>query len=348
MRELVGYGIPVAASCWVLGVSLSGYKDWAGRSASVREQRNTELLKVIRQIHEESRFSYGSPRVHAELTLGLGEPVNRKRVERLMREAGLQGIYRRRGRKRAPGGAATEDDLVHRGFDADAPDVLWVTDITEHPTAEGKLYCAAVLDCFSRRIVGHSIDIRQTSDLVINAMSAAVARRHPVRDKTILHSDHGTQFTSWAFGRCRHSRLDPLGGTKLISPEMEEVVQVGRAVVECYGGVIVACLVGAICQKSGLGVRQGAVDPGRIGAQQGESIGVVCGAGYGQKAGDAVVVPGLTHQQEGPLVESMRVALIDADQQSVPVSSVLRDRFLLPGAQSYRSGVGGHGARQGG
>jgi len=167
----------------------------------VREQRNKELLKVIRRIHEESRFSYGAPRVHAELTLGLGEPVNRKRVERLMREAGIQGIYRRRGRKRAPGGPATEDDLVHRGFDVDAPDVLWVTDITEHPTVEGKLYCAAVLDCFSRRIVGHSIDIRQTSDLVINAMSAAVARRHPIRDKTILHSDHGTQFTSWAFGR---------------------------------------------------------------------------------------------------------------------------------------------------
>ena len=167
----------------------------------MREQRNKELLKVIRRIHEESRFSYGSPRVHAELTLGLGEPVNLKRVERLMREAGIQGIYRRRGRKHASGGAATEDDLVHRGFDADAPDVLWVTDITEHPTAEGKLYCAAVLDCFSRRIVGHSIDIRQTSDLVINAMSAAAARRHPIRDKTILHSDHGTQFTSWAFGR---------------------------------------------------------------------------------------------------------------------------------------------------
>ena len=167
----------------------------------MREQRNKELLKVIRRIHEESRFSYGSPRVHAELTLGLGEPVNRKRVERLMREAGIQGIYRRRGRKQTVSGPATEDDLVHRGFDADAPDVLWATDITEHPTAEGKLYCAAVLDCFSRRIVGHSIDIRQTSDLVINAMSAAVARRHPVPDKTILHSDHETQFTSWAFGK---------------------------------------------------------------------------------------------------------------------------------------------------
>ncbi|GAB3275532.1 hypothetical protein GCM10027589_00760 [Actinocorallia lasiicapitis] len=184
-----------------LEVSLSGYKDWAGRPASARDQRNTELLKVIRQIHEESRFSYGSPRVHAELTLGLGERVNRKRVERLMRQAGIRGIYRRRGHKPMQSGPATEDDLVGRNFTATAPDVLWLTDITEHPTKEGKIYCAAVLDCFSRRIVGHSIDIRQTSELVIDAMAAAVARRHPTPNKTILYSDHGTQFTSWAFGR---------------------------------------------------------------------------------------------------------------------------------------------------
>jgi putative transposase len=157
------------------------------------------LLKVIREVHEESRMSYGSPRVHAELTLGRGEQVNRKRVERLMREAGIQGIYRRKGRKNLVN-AATEDDLVKRAFGTEAPDVLWVTDITEHPTGEGKLYCAAILDCFSRRIIGHSIGPRQTTELVVDAMAAAVARRQP-HGSTILHSDHGTQFTSWTFGK---------------------------------------------------------------------------------------------------------------------------------------------------
>lgn len=155
---------------------------------------------MIRAIHEESRFSYGSPRVHAELTLGLGEPVNRKRVERLMRQAGIQGIHRRLGRRNQVN-EATEEDLVSRDFAVDAPDRLWVTDITEHATRQGKLYCAAVLDCFSRRIIGHSIDIRQTSTLVIDAMAAAVARREPTARTTILHSDHGPQYTSWAFGR---------------------------------------------------------------------------------------------------------------------------------------------------
>ena len=114
-------------------------------------------MKLIRDIHEESRGTYGWPRVHAELVLGLGETVNRKRVARLMRQAGMQGIHRRKGRKNLVN-AATEEDLVHRQFAVDRPDRLWLTDITEHPTAEGKLYCAAVMDAYSRRIIGWSID----------------------------------------------------------------------------------------------------------------------------------------------------------------------------------------------
>ncbi|MER7750391.1 IS3 family transposase, partial [Streptomyces bacillaris] len=196
VRELAANNIPVAVACRVLGVSRSGYTDWLGRPASLREQRNTELVKIIKEIHAESRGSYGSPRVHAELTLGRGERVNRKRVERLMRDAGIQGVHRRKGRRNLVN-TATEEDLVGRAFDAQAPDRLWVTDITEHPTEEGKLYCAAVLDCFSRRIIGHSIDIRQNTELVVAAMAAAVARRNPPDKTTILHSDHGTQYTSW-------------------------------------------------------------------------------------------------------------------------------------------------------
>ncbi|MET8335640.1 IS3 family transposase [Streptosporangium canum] len=187
-------------ACRVLSISRSGYKDWVGRPQSPRDQRNTELLKLIRDIHETSRYSYGSPRVHAELTLGLDLEINRKRVERLMREAGIQGIYRRKGRRNLVN-AATEEDLVRRAFTVEAPDRLWVGDITEHPTDEGKLYCAAVMDAYSRRIIGHSIDIRQTSVLVVDAMVMAVARRNPPDKKTILHSDHGTQYTSFSYGK---------------------------------------------------------------------------------------------------------------------------------------------------
>ena len=179
-------------ACRVLNVSTSGYYEWLGRPESPRETRNRELEKLIRAIHEESRGTYGWPRVHAELVLGLGETVNRKRVARLMRQAGLQGIHRRRGRKNLVN-AATEDDLVHRQFTVAELDRLRLTDITEHPAAEGKVYCAAVMDACSRRIIGWSIDSSQKTELVVDAIGMAILRRRPRADSTILHSDHGTQ-----------------------------------------------------------------------------------------------------------------------------------------------------------
>jgi len=173
----------------------------------MREQQNNDLLKKIKDIHETSRKSYGSPRVHAELTLGQGATVSRKRVERLMRDAGIQGAFRRKGRRNLVN-LATHEDLVSRAFVADAPDRLWVSDITEHPTAEGKVYCAAVMDVYSRRIIGHSIDLRQEAQLVVDAMIMAVVRRDPRDDETILHSDHGCQYTAMAYGkRLRESGL---------------------------------------------------------------------------------------------------------------------------------------------
>jgi putative transposase len=122
-------------------VSRSGYYEWRSRPKSVREQDNELLLKHITRIHTESRGTYGWPRVHAELTLGLGQAVNHKRVARLMRQAGLQGLYRRRRRGctiRDPH-AEPAADLVNRTFTVDGPDRLWITDITEHPTQEGKI-----------------------------------------------------------------------------------------------------------------------------------------------------------------------------------------------------------------
>lgn len=187
-------------ACRALKISRSGYYDWPGRPEPPRELRNKELVKLITEIHAGSRGSYGSPRVHAGLVLGQDEHVNRKRVERLMRQAGLQGICRRRGRRNLVN-AAAEEDLVKRQFTADAPDRLWLTDITGHAAAEGKLYCAAVMDAYSRRIIGWSIGNRQDTDLVVSALAMAVARRKPEGDSTVLHSDHGTQYTSWAFGK---------------------------------------------------------------------------------------------------------------------------------------------------
>jgi putative transposase len=157
------------------------------------------VTKHIRKIHTDSRETYGWPRVHAELRLGLGWQVNHKRVARLMRIAGVQGLYRRRTRSGAAQ-AATEDDLVHRRFAVDASDRLWFTDITEHPTGEGKLYCAAVMDAYSRMMIGWSIAGHIRTELVTDALGMALMRRKPTKDETILHSDHGTQYTSWRSG----------------------------------------------------------------------------------------------------------------------------------------------------
>jgi putative transposase len=192
--------IDVAVACRILGVSRSGYYDWLGRPPSARDEANTLLLKHIKEVHKDSRETYGWPRVHAELTLGRGLAVNHKRVARLMRQAGIQGLYRRRYR-RGPTRQATEEDLVKRNFTVEATDLLWLTDITEHPTKEGKLYCAAVMDAYSRRIIGWSIAHHMRTELVIDALGMATLRRRPESGATILHSDHGTQYTAWAFGQ---------------------------------------------------------------------------------------------------------------------------------------------------
>lgn len=158
------------------------------------------LTAQIREIHTYSRGTYGAPRVHAELRLGRGVRCGRKRVARLMRAAKLCGIYRRRG-KRARPAPPVHDDLVQRRFQADAPDRLWLTDITEHPTREGKVYLAAVLDVYARRIVGWSIADHLRSELVVDALEMARWRRRPAPGRTVLHSDRGVQYTSWAFGQ---------------------------------------------------------------------------------------------------------------------------------------------------
>jgi putative transposase len=186
-------------TCRVLGVSRSGFYEWRSRAPSLRETADAALAETIAEVHAASRGTYGAPRVHAELRLGLGVACGRKRVARLMRAAGLAGICHRRKHRRAGPLPAPHADLVQRRFVADAPDRLWVTDITEHPTAEGKVYCAAVLDVFSRTVVGWSIADHMRSELVVDALEMARWRRRPAPGG-VVHSDRGSQYTSWIFG----------------------------------------------------------------------------------------------------------------------------------------------------
>jgi putative transposase len=137
----------ITTLCRVLGVSTSGYYGWRHRGPSARAQRDVELSGQIRRIHQESRGTYGAPRIHAELRLGQGIRCSRKRVARLMRQAGLGGLPRRRcqGLTRRDPPHTPYPDLVQRNFMPAAPDRLWVADLTQHATSEGWLYLAVVL-----------------------------------------------------------------------------------------------------------------------------------------------------------------------------------------------------------
>jgi putative transposase len=149
---------PVSVVCKVLGVSRSGYYDWKTRAPSRRTREDGTLTEKIQEIHQRSRKSYGSPRVHAELR-ALGTRCSRKRVERLMREAGLEGCMR--GRRKATtrrGKRSPAEDLLERNFRATKLDEIWVADITYVATGEGFLYLAFILDCYSRRIVGWAME----------------------------------------------------------------------------------------------------------------------------------------------------------------------------------------------
>ena len=193
--------LPVTTMCRMLGVSPSGYWAWQGRPPSARSLADAELTGRIRQAHQLSRGTYGSPRVHAELA-ATGQPCGRKRVARLMRAAGIAGVHRRRYHATTVRDAAAvpAPDLVKRDFHPAGPDRLWVADITALPTGQGFLYLAMVLDAWSRRVVGWSMDRSASAGLVTRALDMAITRRRPGVG-LIHHSDHGSQYTSIAFGR---------------------------------------------------------------------------------------------------------------------------------------------------
>jgi len=163
--RLVNAGAPVGNYCRLLGVSRQGCYRYKRRPTSATELRQLYLTGLIHEIHIASRGTYGYRRVHAELTLGLGVACSSVLGSVLMTRDGIGELPGSARRKRLTG-AETADDLVHRKFHRKKPNQLWVTDITEHPTREGKIFCAAVLDAHSRKIVGWTIDSRQDSTLV--------------------------------------------------------------------------------------------------------------------------------------------------------------------------------------
>ncbi len=183
----------ISLLCRVLGVSRSGFHAWERRAPSQRSLHDAWLVERIRAIHAHSRETYGSPRVHAELRRQ-GVRIGRKRAERLMRSVGLSGSHKRRKGKTTirVQGVRVADDLVDRNFTATAPNQLWMSDIKEIPTWEGKLYLASVIDCFSRKVVGWSMRDDMRAELVVEALEMAVARRRPAAG-LIAHSDQGSQ-----------------------------------------------------------------------------------------------------------------------------------------------------------
>jgi putative transposase len=185
---------PIFMSCRLLGVSRSGYYEWAANVPCERARVDAELVERIVAIHTANRGVYGSPRIYAELRLGHGIRVGRKRVERLMRQARISGMVRRkRGRTTiSVPGVRVADDLVERQFRPGGPNQLWVADVTYLRTWEGWLYLAAVQDAYSGAIVGWSMAEHMRSALAVDALQMAVARRRP-EPGLIHHSDQGSQ-----------------------------------------------------------------------------------------------------------------------------------------------------------
>jgi putative transposase len=191
---------PVELSCQVLGVSRSGYYAWSRRAPSEASRRRTELTEQIRQIHGESREVYGAPRVHQEL-LARGVPCAKNTVAKLMRQKGLRSKAVRRFVVRTTDSRHDHPiapNRLNRGFQRAKPNEVWVADITYIPTGEGWLYLAAVLDLYSRKVVGWAASDSLAADLSCRALRMAVQHRSPARG-VLHHSDRGVQYACEAF-----------------------------------------------------------------------------------------------------------------------------------------------------
>lgn len=200
--------------CRLLGVSHSGFYAWKARPRSARAAEDDRLRNKVQEIHSRSRGTYGAPRIFAELKF-LGVRIGRKRVQRLMKELDLCGASRRRwfSTTRRDERFAPAPDLVRRKFTAEKANQLWVADITYVPTWEGFLFLSIVLDAYSRRIVGWSMEPHLKTELVVASLTMALHQRKP-EEGVIHHSDQGCQYTSIGFGlRCREAGVRPSMGS---------------------------------------------------------------------------------------------------------------------------------------
>jgi transposase InsO family protein len=198
VRELAAEGVPVRLTCGVLGFSPQAFYKWRANPVSDRDWDDAHLTNALIDAHaDDPEFGYRFLTDELELA---GHTVGERRVWRLCRQQRLWSTTMRKGRHgsgKTPG-PAVHDDLVNRDFTASHPNTVWLTDITEHSTTEGKIYCCAIKDVHSNRIVGYSIQDRMTAHLAVSALRTAVARRQP-HGTLIVHSDRGGQFRSRAF-----------------------------------------------------------------------------------------------------------------------------------------------------
>jgi putative transposase len=204
---------PVATQCRVLNVSISGYYAWRDRPLSQRTQGDIAIGDALEVFFERSRSTYGRPRLAQDLR-DVGIRAGGKRLARLMRERQIYGASRRKGFKTTirDFDARPAADLVDRNFSSDAPDKLWVADITYVPTSTRSLFLAIVLDVFSRRVVGWAMATHLRAELVLDALDMALHQRKP--KAVIHHSDQGCQYTSIAFGRrCQEAGVQPSMGS---------------------------------------------------------------------------------------------------------------------------------------
>jgi putative transposase len=189
--------VPVTVTCRVLGFSTKAFYKWRADPVCARDLDDAYLTNAAVDLHtDDPEFGY---RLIADDLKAAGHLVSENRIWRLCSAQRLWSVHsKKRGLNRKPG-PPVHDDLLQRDFTAIAADVVWLTDITEHPTNEGKLYLCAVKDVFSNRIVGYSIDSRMKSSLAVAALANAVTQRTP--HATIVHSDRGSQFRSRKYVR---------------------------------------------------------------------------------------------------------------------------------------------------
>jgi putative transposase len=199
--DLAGGGIPVAVTCRVLGFSKQAFYAWLRQPVSQRDWDEAHLINAALDIHgHDPGFGY---RFIADELPGRGIRAGENKVARLCSQQRIWSVFSKKHGLNRKAGPPVHDDLVARQFTAPGPDRTWLTDITEHPTAEGKLYLCAIKDVYSNRIVGYSMDSRMTAGLAVSALRNAIARRSPAG--TVVHSDRGSQFRSAAFVRTLRS-----------------------------------------------------------------------------------------------------------------------------------------------